>query len=244
MMTMFKSSRVPWSRRWLVWAAVICFSGLGIVLLRLVVLEGFEVPSGSMLPTLRVGDSVWVNKTAYGISWPWDSPMDHHRKRPQRGDIVVFVHPKTHQFYVKRVIAFPGEAVMIIGHRIWVNGEPLEAFDPAPDTREMELWGSELGQAQIRWATMANGKRYRILRSTASDKKVWSLSGYWVVPERSIFVVGDWRDESSDSRSWGALPIDDLVGQVVCIRDGGVRRQNNPIPQRSGCSLDEPLVPR
>lgn len=222
----------------LLWSCIVFCCAWFVLLVKLYVVEAFEVPSSSMVPTLRVGDVVVVNKLAYGL--PWSSKTDA-ANRPKRGDVVVFVHPITKEFYVKRVIAYPGEAVMVLGQRVFVNGEPLEQFDPQPDQHELPQWGQQWDQiAQIRWVSQQS-KRYRVMWSKEDQTKIWHMSGYWVVPQDALFVMGDWRNESSDSRSWGAFSLNDLVGRVDCVIDGGKRTNTPPIPQRTRCAIDDPV---
>lgn len=235
---MKKRPRQPLLRRLLVWVIVILVAWSCILLVKKVAYEPFEVPSASMMPTLRVGDVVLVDKTAYGWSWPW-SHTPHTPDLPARGEVVVFVHPKTGEYYVKRVMGLPGEHVMVLGQRVWINGVPLERYDAQPDNGEMTRWPQAWSATtDIRWARTPAGD-YRVLWS--KDEKSWTLSGYWEVPPNTIFVMGDWRDESSDSRVWGVVPRANLVGRVICLWDGGTRSGLQPIAARTRCDLDAPV---
>ena len=224
--------------RLMIWIIIIFTSFFIIIVLKMMVIEGFEIPSASMMPTFRIGDIVWVNKTTYGIHWPWDNHWTPS-KLPLRGDVVVFIQPKTKELYIKRVIAFPGEAVMVLGHRIWINGKPLEYFSHNADNRELnEIEPPWKENTEIYWATLPSKKKYRVLWDKTHIDKGWRLSGYWVVPSNSLFVMGDWRDDSNDSRSWGPLPIHNLIGKAICLIDGGSRTHTPSISERTRCNID------
>lgn len=225
----------PLWKRLVIWLVLVALSGLGVLLVKESFFEGFEVPTASMVPTLRIGDIVWVDKTAYGITWPWQTRAPHIL--PERGDIVVFVHPTTKEFYVKRVVAFPGETVMVLGPNVWVNGVPLEQSTLLPQDT-LAQWGQGWQDYRVEERQLSNGRRYRILSSVPTPLSAWEISGYWVVPPNMLFVLGDWRDESSDSRTWGALPVANLVGKARCVIDGGTRLKHDPIKERTGCHLE------
>ena len=165
--------------------------------------EVFRVPTQSMAPTLSINDFLLVNKLAYG------SPISKTKRPPDRGDVIVFPHPQTHTLYVKRVIGLPNDEVMILGANVWINGMLVEdvRIDGSKDPSQ--------SNAKIEQRRLSNGTTYRTL--TDEDSMIgWKMSGYWIVPNNQVFVMGDWRDHSSDSREWGSVPINGVVGKVVC----------------------------
>jgi signal peptidase I len=191
------------------------------------VVEGFEVPSQSMLPTLRPGDRVWVNKLAY-----------RRGRLPARGDIVVFPHPDTGVLFVKRVVGLPGDRITTLGRQVLLDGAPVETFSTPLDTQEPALWGTAWpAAAQMAWATMPDTRAHYRVMLLPLTLASWRLSGSWVVPPQAVFVMGDNRDDSSDSRAWGSVPLDTIIGQVVCRVDAG-RRADVPLPARTSCHPD------
>jgi signal peptidase I len=194
-----------------------------------------------MMPTLRVGDIVWVNKAAYGWRWPWQADRGAARV-PRSGDVIVFHQPKTDTLYIKRVIAGPGDSVLILGHRLWVNGVLLEHIDPTTDSSLLPLLDpTQWTGHQVRWVEQPSGRRYRVLWNEAHPDHAWRLSGYWVVPPSELFVLGDERDDSSDSRSWGTVPLGSVVGRAVCVVDRGSPADPVHLAERTGCNIDRPL---
>lgn len=236
---MIKSFRFKKPRlfiRFFIWLFVILIAMVAIMLTKMVFWEGYQVPTPSMTPTLRVGDVAWVDKSAFGKRWPW--VKNPSISLPSRSDVVVFIHPKTQEYYVKRVVGLPSDTVMILGRKVYLNGEEFEKvaeFSPQmTNLVQNNDWGV-LGK--VYWMQHQN-KKYRVL-FTKTESLSWSFSGYWVVPKDHFFVLGDLRDESSDSREWGMVHKDALVGKVKCIVDAGIKTQS-PIPKRSNCNIDQP----
>lgn len=167
--------------------------------------EVFKVPTESMVPTFAVGDLLLVNKMAF--TQPWSSQS----QTPKVGEVIVFYQPKTNILYVKRVIGLPGDEVMILGANVWVNGVLLETTTVGGPLE----WGERWNTTQIEQRQLSNGVTYRTVSSMDATLG-WKMSGYWTVPPNQVFVVGDWRDHSSDSREWGAVPLTAIVGRVAC----------------------------
>jgi len=152
--------------------------------IRAFVVQAFKIPSSSMEPTLLVGDHLLVNKFIYGIRIPYTDIKFFQYRKPQRGDIIVFIFPKDRKKdFIKRVIATEGEKVVIIRNKIYINDKLID--DP---------WG-----------------HFTMPRSTIEDY------GPVKVPEDSLFVMGDNRDNSQDSRFWGFVKLNEVKGKALII---------------------------
>lgn len=185
------------------WIVIIGLIAVATCAMRIWWWEVFRVPTQSMAPTLSINDFLLVNKLAFG------SPVSKTKRIPTRGDVVVFPHPQTHTLYVKRVLGLPNDEVMILGGKVWINGILAE------DVKIDKSTTPSHANAKIEQRRLSNGATYRTL--TDEDPMIgWKMSGYWVVPQNQVFVLGDWRDHSSDSREWGSVPINSIVGKVVC----------------------------
>jgi signal peptidase I len=152
--------------------------------------QAFKIPSGSMLPTLQIGDHILVNKLRYGIRLPIIGRRVLKFEDPRRGDIIVFVYPvDPSKDFIKRVVGVPGDVVEVRHKQVYVNGEKVD------DTHASFVEGP--------------GENSRL---TPRDNY-----GPVTVPPDKIFVMGDNRDRSYDSRFWGFVPIDDVKGKAFVI---------------------------
>ncbi|MFW2367229.1 MAG: signal peptidase I [Desulforhopalus sp.] len=168
----------------------ICVAILLALFIRTFVVQAFKIPSGSMLPTLLIGDHLLVNKFIYGIRVPFTGKVLIPVKNPHQGDVVVFRFPKDRSIdYIKRVIGTPGDTVEIKNKKVYINGEPIS--DP---------------HANISPAAILNGK------SSPRDN-----FGPILVPSGRIFVMGDNRDNSYDSRFWGFVDQRDILGKAFIL---------------------------
>ncbi|WP_295543692.1 signal peptidase I [uncultured Thiohalocapsa sp.] len=199
---------------------------LAVLLLRSFLVEPFRIPSGSMMPTLLVGDFILVNKFAYGLRWPVLNTKFLDLGEPERGDVVVFRFPQNESIdYIKRVVAVPGDQVYYRNKTLYVNGEPAAQVALPPYVGE----GS--GQSHtgaLRAVEAIDGMEHEILiNPRAGDLPLGCrvlADGPVTVPEGAYFVMGDNRDNSNDSRCWGFVPDDNLVGEAFAIWmhwDGG-----------------------
>lgn len=165
--------------------------GIAILLalfIRTFVVQAFKIPSGSMKPTLLVGDHILVNKFIYGIKIPFTDKTLIPVNMPKRGDVIVFKYPRdTSKDYIKRVVGLPGDRIEVIDRKLLINGEPVN--DP---------------------------HAYYLLSGIMPDSFLRHF-GPVVVPADCLFVMGDNRDESSDSRVWGFVPLSYVRGKAFLI---------------------------
>ena len=204
-----------------------------VLLVRSFLAEPFRIPSSSMMPTLLIGDFILVNKFAYGLRWPVLDKKFIDVGEPQRGDVVVFRYPKNPaQDYIKRVIGMPGDEVVYRNKTLYVNGQPVAQAPLGHYIGEgsgRDMTGAELKNEQLPPSTGSAepGVEHHILQRSAAYF-VPQGEGVWKVPEGHYFVMGDNRDNSEDSRYWGFVPEENLVGKAFLIwmnwdgRNGGI----------------------
>lgn len=195
---------------------------LAVLLLRAFLFEPFRIPSGSMMPSLLVGDFILVNKFAYGLRAPvWHTPLTEGQ-RPERGDVVVFRFPDDEsQDYIKRVIGLPGDHISYYNRRLKVNDKPLKIekngiYEGLGDGNGMLGAGGcdRVGARCEVFNEHIGDTRYTVMTNPAT---AYSLNGEIFVPEGHYFVMGDNRDHSNDSRHWGFVPERNLVGRADWI---------------------------
>ena len=177
---------------------------LGIVLiLRTFMFEPFQIPSKSMVPTLRVGDFILVSKSAYGLRLPVIRSKIFDLGSPERGDVVVFFPPHEERYFIKRLVGLPGDEVRVVAGVVYINGEkmPQAALDDTPDDDRSVIMREQL-----------KGTSHQIQKRLSPTRL--SLNFTAVVPEGHYFMMGDNRDNSSDSRVWGPVPADRIVGKA------------------------------
>jgi signal peptidase I len=160
------------------------------ILVRAFLFQAFEIPSGSMEPTLLVGDHILVNKFIYGVRIPFTDKRWPMLREPRRGDVIVFVYPVDRsKDFIKRVVGVGGDTVQIIDKKVFINGKE------APDTHD-------------RFSSNVIYPAYENPRDNMGPIEV---------PHGSLFMMGDNRDYSYDSRFWGFVPLRDVVGEALII---------------------------
>lgn len=215
----------PW---WLDWTAglfpVICI----VFLMRSFLFEPFKIPSGSMIPTLLVGDLILVNKFHYGIRLPVINKKIIDNHDPERGDVIVFRYPvDTSIDYIKRVVAVPGDEVAYLNKKLSINGKPVEQTPLAEfydeDSMRYALQFSEkLGKVEHRILVDKDRPPYIPEPAVTSfpfrDQCRYSGEGVVCkVPPGHFFAMGDNRDNSQDSRFWGFVPNENIVGKAFVV---------------------------
>ncbi len=198
------------------------YAGLIAIGIRTFLLEPFNIPSGSMIPTLLVGDYLFVEKYSYGYSrysFPFSPPLFSGRilgSVPKRGDVVVFALPRDPSIdYIKRIIGLPGDRIQVIHSRLFINGHecPRTADGTYTETDE----GPPIEMRRY-IETLPNGVTHSILQ--ASDDGPLDNTGVYTVPPGFVFAMGDNRDNSEDSRvlsAVGYIPIENLIGKAEFI---------------------------
>jgi signal peptidase I len=199
---------------------------LVVFVLRSFLFEPFRIPSSSMVPTLLIGDLILVNKYTYGIRLPVINRKLVEINQPARGDVMVFRYPHNpSQDYIKRVIALPGDRVAYINRQLMLNGQPVpaQALPRYLDDERLQHYAhfsEKLGTVEHR-IIMNEGAGMPPMRAfahTHPDACKYSVEGVaCVVPAGHYFVMGDNRDNSEDSRYWGFVPDENIVGRAFFI---------------------------
>ncbi len=217
----------PW---WVEWIASFFPVILVVFVLRSFIVEPFRIPSGSMLPTLEVGDFILVNKYTYGIRLPVINKKIIEMGKPERGDVMVFKYPLDPSMdYIKRVVGLPGDVVEYHNKRLRINGEDIQLSPYQAEQADYLLkdrmyfakrLSEKLGTAQHDILNDPDAPAY------VRDPKVFPMQENCIyngdgitckVPAGHYFMMGDNRDGSSDSRYWGFVPEENIVGKAFFI---------------------------
>jgi len=203
-----KSFYKEWIEPFLIAAVVALF-------IRQFVVEAFKIPSGSMIPTLTIGDHLLVNKFIYGPRIPFTDTRIFAWKEPKRGEIIVFKYPENEtKNFIKRVVGLPGDKLEIKNGKLFINEQPVplsERLLPQDNVQEAGM------------ASFNNPKQYdeqlgmvRHRLQYLHDQAGFNF-GPVLVPEESVFVMGDNRDNSQDSRVWGFVKFNKILGRALII---------------------------
>jgi signal peptidase I len=213
----------PW---WLDWTAGLFPVILVVFLLRSFLFEPFKIPSGSMIPTLMIGDLILVNKFHYGVRLPVINQKITEGTAPARGDVMVFRYPpRPSQDYIKRVVGIPGDEVAYLNKKLTINGKPLST-NSLPD-----FFDDDTMHYSKQFEELLGEKPHRLLNeetqpafvSGASDFEFKQNCNYSIegvvckVPAGHYFMMGDNRDNSLDSRYWGFVPDKNIVGKAFYV---------------------------
>ncbi|MBH1958322.1 MAG: signal peptidase I [Burkholderiales bacterium] len=222
----------PW---WLDWTAGLFPVIIVVFLLRSFLFEPFKIPSGSMIPTLLVNDLILVNKFHYGVRLPVINlkVLDNHS--PERGDVMVFRYPpKPSLDYIKRVVGIPGDEVAYLNKKLTINGKPL------PKTPLPDFFDADSMRYAKQFEETNGAKTYRLLNDDERPSFIAGADNFQFrencrystegvvckVPEGHYFMMGDNRDNSLDSRYWGFVPEQNIVGKAffVWMNFGNLKR--------------------
>ena len=182
-----------------------------VLVLRSFLVEPFQIPSTSMVPTLEVGDFILVNKFTYGIRLPVIRTKIIPLNQPQRGDVMVFFPPHEKRYFIKRVVGLPGDRVDYIDNQLFINGEPVaeELLARLPVNRpQFEIYNETLGEVAH--------KTRKVIAFPGHNFNRGYTRGF-IVPAGHYFMMGDNRNNSADSRVWGPVPEENIVGKAFAI---------------------------
>jgi signal peptidase I len=215
--------RQPW---WLEYTAGLFVVVFAVFFVRSFVAEPYKIPSGSMIPTLLVGDFILVNKFEYGLRMPLSNQRITQGSPLRRGDVVVFRYPLDESTdYIKRVIGLPGDTVMYAGKTLTINGHPV------PQTALPDYYDDEQGNMMKQFSETLDGTRTnQIINNPSQSSDVrgrqlkieegctYNEQGVICkVPPGHYFMMGDNRDDSEDSRYWGFVPDKDIIGRAFFV---------------------------
>jgi signal peptidase I len=192
---------------------------IGVALfIRWLLLEAYVIPSGSMLPTLLIHDHIFVNKIVYGVRIPFSKKWLLNFSNPEKGDVVVFRYPEDEgTFYIKRVIGTPGDKVFYDNGELYINDKQIEKKPPRSQWPIDLVRDKELPPAKSEYTyfeeALTDDPHTTLLRNGYPHMDY----GPKTVPEGMLFVMGDNRDNSNDSRYWGYVPLENVLGRAMFV---------------------------
>jgi signal peptidase I len=223
-----------------------------VLIFRSIGFEPFRIPSGSMIPTLMIGDFILVNKFAYGVKVPFsDLSLSDSinlnpiyifgKKDPERGDVVVFKFPKDHTInYIKRVVGLPGDTLEIKSKVVYINGNPIQMKE-FQDQNLIHDMDEKYKTYRLKFYKAKTGKHVHAVQFDG-DNYYKADQGKIVIPSGKFFMMGDNRDFSSDSRFWGLVSHEEIKGKAFGIWFSMITPFNEDGPklrtQRIGLSIN------
>jgi signal peptidase I len=185
-----------------------------VLVFRSFLFEPFKIPSGSMIPTLLIGDFIVVNKFSYGLRLPVLNKRFLSTGEPERGDVMVFRFPEDERInYIKRVVGLPGDTVTYRNKILFINGEPVPQDDEGAWVGEGLNRNMPGRRPMLRMEHLGEQAHTILVHPDLPQRETQS----WTVPEGHYFTLGDNRDQSLDSRAWGFVPERNLVGKATRI---------------------------
>ncbi|MBF0183347.1 MAG: signal peptidase I [Magnetococcales bacterium] len=196
--------------------AIVTAVGIALVV-RTFVIEPFKIPSGSMIPTLLVGDYLFVSKMAYGHRIPFTRERIFMGNGPQRGDVAVFEYPQDpRKDYIKRVVGLPGDRITYRNKRLFINNEAV-AYEANGQFFYKNEHGEEVESLRLSEKLPGANPNEEVNHPILVRPFSYSDLTDTTVPAGHYFVMGDNRDNSNDSRAWGFVPAYRLVGEALAI---------------------------
>ncbi len=218
-----QAGKMPW---WVEYSVSFFPVILFVFMLRSFVVEPFRIPSGSMIPTLQIGDLILVNKFSYGLRLPIVDKKIVDLGEPKRGDVMVFRYPVDPQVdYIKRVIGLPGDEVAYLNKQLTINGKPV------PTVAKGEYFDPDRVSYAALYSEDLSGNSHEILVEERRSAEIEPFADFpgknlcqysregvrCKIPEGNYFVMGDNRDNSADSRYWGFVPERNIVGKAFFV---------------------------